>query len=320
MKNKIIFSIILLICITSCTFTGKNDEDLDIEKNIYKGTRGVSMDFFENNFPDEIFENEELNLAIKIENKGAYDVKNAKILVSVEKEFMNFFNGDHVYETLFQGRPFLQGKTYYSDFNDFHIEELRLKVKELDDLSEYHDSFILSTFCYDYKGIAIADVCIDTDPHDVKVTEKVCSEIDSISLSEGQGGPVIIDRIDTRMLVQGDTIKPQFKIYITNKGKGTVISSGKSDEVCNKESIGFDTYNTLKITELEFSNHNLNNFECLPSDLVLLNNEDFITCTYKGTDITKNSPTYLTPLKVAFEYGYTESISKEIKIRKILTY
>lgn len=317
MRKKILVLILLLI--VSCTNTNKG-QDLDIEKNIYKGTQGVVLDFFDDRFPDEIFENELLSLAIRIENKGAYQVKNAKLLVSVEKEFMEFKQDDHIYEKTLSGNPFLEGKTYFSDFNDFHIEEITINVKELDDLSEYHDAFILTNFCYDFKGIAIADVCIDTDPHSIKVTDKVCSEISSISLSEGQGGPLIIERVETRMIVENNNIKPQFKLFFKNQGQGTVITPGKIDQICNKNSVGFDTYNTLKLTKLEFSNHNLGSFNCLPTELILYNNQDFMTCTYTGSDITKDLPAFLTPLKIEYEYGYSESNAKEIKIKKILNY
>lgn len=320
MSKKIILFIAILM-IAGCTSGGKNT---DLNKDIYKGTEGVVTTFY-GNMPQEVFEGETLSLALKFENKGSYEVKNAKYVVSLEKEYMRFSNNDYIYQTFFsniisQKGKLLEGKSIYNDFDDFHIEEIPLKVGQLDDFSEYHDTTILTAFCYDYYGIAVADFCVDTDPHNLKQDDKACKEMPSLSTGGGQGGPVAIDRIETRMLVDNNVIRPQFKIYFRNLGQGTVITPGKYNEVCSSLPVGFDSYNTLTLRQLEFSNYNLNNFECLPKDLMLINNEDSMTCTFKGNSITRNTPAYMTPLKIEFAYGYKETASKEIKIKKILRY
>jgi hypothetical protein len=318
--NMLVF-VVILLSLVGCSGGGKTT---DLNKDIYKGTEGVLTSFY-GNIPLEVFEGETLSLAVKFDNKGAYEVKNAKFVVSLEKEYMGFSNGGYIYETLFsnvlsQKGKILEGKNSYTDYDDFHVEEIPIKVGQLDDFSEYHDTTILTSFCYDYYGIAVADVCIDTDPHNIKLNDKVCNEISSISLSSGQGGPLIIDRIETRMLVDNSVIKPQFKIFFRNVGSGTVITPGKYAQVCSSAPLGYDSYNTMKLTQLEFSSYNLNDFECLPQDLMLIRNEDFMTCTFRGNSIGRNIPTYLTPLKVEFAYGYKDTASKELKIKKIQRY
>ncbi|AJF61516.1 hypothetical protein QT06_C0001G0676 [archaeon GW2011_AR15] len=311
--KKYIAALILLAVITACT--GGSGE-ADLEKDIYKGTTGVVLSFFENSLGDEVFENEQLNLPIKLENKGAYQVTNSKLVVATERGFIEFSNGNNIYQ---KSGIRLDGKSVFVTFDDFHIEELVMNVKELDPQSEYHDSFITVNFCYDYKTSAFAEVCIDTDPHGQRVSDKACSQINSISMSEGQGGPVVIERVETRMLVVDNFIKPQFKIYISNRGEGTVISPNRIDSVCSQGSIGQETYNSLRLTALDMSGFSMGSFECIPSELVLYNDEDFITCTLK-TGISRDRQPYLTPLKVELSYGYMETASKEIKIKKILRY
>ena len=47
MKHKIVLSLLLIILITSCTFNNQNGAEL--EKDLYKGTQGVVLEYFETN-------------------------------------------------------------------------------------------------------------------------------------------------------------------------------------------------------------------------------------------------------------------------------
>ena len=322
MKQEILSFLLFIILITSCTFNNQNDAEL--EKELYKGTEGVVLEYFETNFPDEVFEGEGLDYAVRITNKGPYQPHNMLLLVSLEKSYMTFGDDPDALENIriVNNLEPLDGKTIFNPLDDFEVIELPMTVKSLDDLSEYHDTFILTTLCYDYKGIAIADVCIDQDPHDTSPREKECDVKESISLSEGQGGPVVIDRIETRMMVdKGDRIRPQFKIYVSNRGQGTVLKQGTTRLVCNKESLNTETYNSIKIDKIEFSGFSTQNIECIPSELVLRNEEDFVTCTLRESfSLPKKAEAFQTPLIIEISYGYMESSSKEIKIKKILPY
>lgn len=318
MKNKIIF-LLLIILITSCT-SGNNDAQL--EKDLYKGTQGVVLEYFKNNFPDEVFEEETLNYAVRITNKGPYEASNTILLVSLEKGYMNFKDGSSDLENVkARNIKTLNKKTIFNTLDDFEVvDDIGIEVRKIDGLSEYHDSIILTTLCYDYRGIAIADVCIDLDPHDTSPREKECNVKESISLSEGQGGPVVIDRIETRMLIEDDKIMPQFKIYVSNRGRGTVLQPGSISEVCSKTSLNTETYNSVRIDSIKLSDRTTGDFECIPSELMLRNEEDFVTCTLKNRPFDKAAEAFQTPLRIEISYGYMESSSKEIKIIKILPY
>ena len=317
MKHKIIF-LVLILLISSCN--SNNNNDAELEKDLYKGTQGVVLEYFENNFPGEIFEGEKLEYAVKLTNKGPYRAHNMILLVSLEKSYMAFGSTLGALDNIkIENVNPLDGKTIFNPLDDFDVIELPMIAKQLDELSEYHDTFVLTTLCYDYKGIAIADVCIDPDPYDTSAREKECNVKESISLSGGQGGPVVIDRIETRMMVDDDsTVKPQFKIYVANHGQGTVLKQGMTRLVCNKESLNTEAYNIVRISKIQFSNFRKEHFDCIPEDLVLRNEQDFITCTLNPSVNEKYA--YQTPLTIEIEYGYTESSSKEIKIKKILPY
>jgi hypothetical protein len=292
-----------------------------IERNIYTGTTGVTVDIYK--LPEEVYENEIFNYAAKIENKGPYKVNNAKLIVTIDKGYMKFKEGNNY---LAIDGINLDEKNFFNMFNDFTVSNTPIYVQEIDSFSEYHDAVILSSFCYDYKGIANADICIDTDPHEVTAAEKYCENPDSISLSEGQGGPVVIDTIEPRMLIDSyngrEIIRPQFKISVMNKGEGTVFKPGFAGQVCSEQSFDDSVYNSISLDNIKISNKfDINNFECLPPNLVLREGQESIICTLKPeSGIEKGSPAYNAVLIVEISYGYMTTSSENIKIKKILPY
>lgn len=318
MKLKIIFLLTALIIISGCDFNGGNDAVL--EKDIYKGTQGVYLDFFD--LPDEVYEGEEISYIVRVENKGPYQVNGAKLLVNLEKEYMYFTSQGCDGNVCLKQIPVLDGKDIYNTLNDFEVINLQIKTKDLDDLSEVHESLLLTSFCYDYMGSVYTETCMDTDPYDEFVGEKLCSVKDVISLSEGQGGPVVINRVEPRIRYLDDKILPQYKVYIANIGKGEVTTWGQSSKVCDNKELD-ESYNTIELTEFEVSGIKLSEgeIECIPSVIYLRNNEDFITCTFtEANAISRSIQPYVTPLKIELKYGYVESSSKEIKINKLLKY
>jgi hypothetical protein len=319
---KLISILILVTLLNSCT-DSSTDGEPKIDKEIYKGRVGVELDFFDNKLPDEVFEGEEMNYIIKIENKGVYKVQNSKMVISLEKGFIQTSSTDKCTaqdNIAICNNLVLEGKDFFKDFDDFDIIEIPLKINDLDELRESHESYIYTNFCYDYMGLAFTEICIDTDPHSITVTEKPCEGDKVISMSGGQGGPVVIDRIEPRMFIENDKLKPQFKIFLQNSGSGTVIKKGSVATVCGSSQLNSDTYNSVKLSALEFSNYKLNDFTCIPDELSLRNEEDFIVCTLNNGIDRKSTPTYVTPLKIQIDYGYTQSDSKQIKIKKISPY
>ena len=312
MRAKIYLVLLLIVLFILGCDSGKEQ----IKKDIYVGTEGVKVEVFQ--LPDVVSESENVPLVVKVENKGPYDSK-GYLVVSTEKDYMNILGHGGYVSTPFQ----LEGKTVMNDIDDFEIFNIPLIAGELDPLSEVHDTYLTIYTCYGYKGLAYAEVCIDTDPYEVEDSEKACNLQESISLSEGQGGPLVIDRVEPKMLIEGNIIRPQFKIYLQNRGTGTVIQKNSLSQVCSQDSLNVATYNTVSLSEIEISGRKLSagQIECVPQALQLRKGQDFVTCTVKSSNgIPRSMLAYESPLKVEIDYGYTSAITKEIRIKKILTY
>jgi hypothetical protein len=210
----------------------------------------------------------------------------------------------------------------YNLDGDEDIITVNVLTKNIDEQSETHTSTILATACYPYKTLFGSSVCVDTDIYGMGRGEKVCTVTD-LSFSGGQGAPVTVTKIETRMLpdVNEDRVKPHFIIYVENKGNGEVISEDKVEEACTSQALEHTDFNTIKISAYLSGNPlKCNVGDTETSAIVRLRDkEDMVRCTLEE-GIDRNLDTYTAPLSIELDYGYTFTISKDVIIEKILEY
>lgn len=305
-KKKILLLILTIIFISGCgRFSTKGGPISEV--NVHKGTDALEMEFLKENPPREVYEDQIFKAVVFLKNDGAFDITNGYLLIGLEKDYMELL---YKYDQRIDLK--LDGKSIQTPVGEEKIEEFVLKAKKIDPQTEEHESSIYITSCYEYRTELSETVCIDTDIYNVKPIEKAC-EVKDTSLSS-QGAPVAITRIENRISPSesGDIIIPQFVIYIQNKGRGEVIDKDKIEEVCSSEPLSSEDINTLKIGAY-LSGIPL---ECKPRELKLKKKQDKIICTLRE-GIKKEEPAFTTLLSVILDYGYTQTISKRVTIKKI---
>lgn len=270
------------------------------------GSQGILMEFLANAPPGETYEEYPFQIGVLLQNTGAYDIKNGFISFTIEEDYMELMNqNDGV------ARFSLKGKSVALPTGDQLVKIIKAKTKKISEQSEKHDSTILASVCYQYQTKKDITVCIDTDIHNLKKMQKVCT-IKDITLTP-QGAPVAITKIESDMLPAEDDnlIKPAFKIHIKNVGNGEVIDKSKISDVCSSEPLEHRELNIVDI-KVMLSNEKL---ECKPEPLKLKSNEDEVRCILeKG--VPKDRATYTSPLTIELDYGYTYSLSKKVTIKK----
>jgi hypothetical protein len=130
----------------------------------------------------------------------------------------------------------------------------------------------------------------------------------------GQGGPIAITRIEPEILLQSGYVRPQFKIYIENRGKGFVTSNHR----CGEVDLNNHDYAGRVNIDAWLSEQKL---DCGPDNngsLRLVDSESFIRCSLSpDNDLYPTSQkNYITPLTISINYTYTTIDEKEIEIKR----
>lgn len=331
-KNAIIlFLVIFLLLIAGCSSSSTKKTD-DI--NVRIGFKGLDMEFLKGTPPAKMFEGDAFHALIKVKNNGAYSIKNDQAILSlgVEKDYTKkteLLTGGRItsFGGLSNAASFgLEGKSSINPIGNEEVISYNIVAGRVDPQSETHTSTIISTLCYPYETVLTSNVCVDTDVNDLRPAKKVCNMQDLV-FGNGQGAPVAVTKIEVNMLPvissgkdSATSIKPQFLIYIENKGLGTVIKAEAVKDFCTKSDTEHKNLNVVYV-DAYLSNKKLKcqlDVETSATErghIKLKDKKDIIWC-----DLVEGIPAaqdpYLSPLKIELSYGYSQSISANYVIQK----
>ena len=315
MNKKLILIIgtLFLLVFSGCNGSSNGPiKDVDVRK----GVDGLTMEFTKNNPPEKVFEESKFPIAIELKNKGASDIENGILVFGFERAY-----ADVVKESDAKQEFDIKGKSVFNPNGDEEFITIDAKTRIIGAQSETHTSTIRVTACYPYKTIFGNSVCVDTDVYGMDGGEKACT-VKDLSFSGGQGAPVTVTKVETRMLPADENkVKPHFIIYVENKGGGDVISVDKVGQACTSQALEHTDFNVIKINAV-LSGMEL---DCNIGDdpgaatIRLRDKKDMVRCTLEQ-GIDRNLGTYTAPLSIELDYGYTFTISKDVIIEKILKY
>ncbi|MDP3765143.1 MAG: hypothetical protein Q8R04_01390 [Nanoarchaeota archaeon] len=323
--------ILFLLLIAGCSSSSTQKTD-DI--NVRIGFSGLTAEFLKGTPPAKMFEGNTFPALIKVKNNGAYSIKNGQAILSlgVEKDYTkktDLLTGGRInsFEGLSNAASFgLEGKSSINPIGSEEVISYNLVAGKVDPQSETHTSTVIATLCYPYKTVLTGNVCVDTDVNNLRPAKKVCNMQDLV-FGNGQGAPVVVTNIEVNMLpvISSGTesaarIKPQFLIYIENKGPGTVIKEESVRDFCTKSGTEHKNLNVVYV-DAYLSNTKLRcqlDVETSPTErghIKLKDKKDIMWC-----DLAEGIPAvqdpYLSPLKIELSYGYTQSISANYIIQK----
>ena len=303
-----LFIIILLVALSGCekVYTPERPTMEDIEE----GSEGLVISFIDNAPPPTVMEDSLFDIGIRIANEGTSNVKKGYLLLGYEKEYIGeiFWRDNGANDRIYFD---INGRSLNMPTGDEQVYLARIEAGNIGPQREQAQTLIYATACYDYSTKAHANLCIDTDTYNLKAIEKVCSAAD-IGLSD-QGAPVAVTRIESIMMTSKDegVVRPQLKIHFSNVGQGTIIKQGRADAACSAQPLAKDDVNTIKISAV-LSETKLS---CKPELLKLREGMDYTICTHEQ-GIDENNPSYYAPLTITAEYGYMETISKQVTLMK----
>lgn len=338
-KNKIkliIFLLIVSLLLISCKRT---DVQTKVITSFRTGTQGLELKFLDNAPPKEVYytDKTQVPIGLFIQNKGAekaygvvaFNFDGFKGLVK-ESLDSNLYYGEDLLRISSSEGSFLEGKRVTNPNGDLMTFTVIAEPSPLNPQAEQFKSTIIATACYDYATEFTPEVCIDTDIFDTKPIAKACKVKDVVS-SGGQGAPVSIEKVEVQMLPSGKGISPYFVITLRNVGKGEVIRFGQYKEICSQKSSSEpNNFNIVRVSAF-LAGKETARLDCLPKRQEIIKEGSFeeeglfgyarlrdkiatVTCKYQG-ELPKTSGNYISKLRILAEYGYTESISKDVLIK-----
>lgn len=335
MRNRQLFGfllpILLILFLAGCGSNGNDGQTYFDESDIYTGTDSLGIELMENMPQDEAYQNSVVKFGMILSNKGAFDITDGFLALSVEDDYLSIDSWDlkGVNGNILSGNEVvtfgLRGKSIRDQNGEsgFAIATLKSKTIPKQEPKEHTSTIVLSA-CYPYHTLLSEAVCVDTDIYNLKNIKKSC-EIEDIS-SSGQGAPIAVTDVKVNMIpdADGSIIKPEFIIKIENLGEGRALFNNPTsiENACTSETLTKDDFNKI-IVWAKLSDKSL---KCKPSDKKIDPNEyvGFVDITEENLEIrcvldegiSLDKGTYLSPLLIELKYGYIYSISKDIVIKR----
>ena len=284
----------------------------------YTGTTGIHLEFYSGN-SKEALENDAFSLGMSLKNLGTYSLtRDNKGVLTI--------NYDDYYLELDQkfasGYPIvLHAKDVTYPLGDEDTLEVNFKTKQVNKMSDFITTKIGFNICYPYKTEASIITCIDTKFGVQADNAQACKSTTYTNI-EGQGAPLSISQIvpEMKIINEKDLVLPQFKIYITNKGKGKVMKSTPNTCGSNDARLAIDGMNNVTVSAILSGKPMI----CEPSEIKLKDNaENFVRCSVSpdSTEFKRTKKNYVAPLTVKLDYVYldSETYTMQIKSNKDVT-
>lgn len=218
-KKYFAISLIILTILFMSSCGGSNGGESTIQsldENYFKtGYSGLEVSLEDNHPPDEIYDQSNLNIVVKLENKGAYDLSNGLVqILGFDSAYVEIYDQEGI-EFPSEGY-FLRGKS--TDNYDGEVERATFYgyVFPIKQGAEQQMMKYYIKADYDYTNELVEDVCVDLSSYDVY--DSGC-ELDERKRLSGQGGPLAVTEIETYTNPYDNEIK--FYLTIQNKGQGT---------------------------------------------------------------------------------------------------
>ncbi|MBT3298619.1 hypothetical protein HN385_06840 [archaeon] len=216
-----LFNFIILIMLTtfflsSCGGSEVSSNIESLDANYFKtGYSGLEISVEDNFPPDEMYDNSNLNIVVKLENKGAYDLSSGLVQVlGFDSAYVILYDQEGI-EFPSEGY-FLSGKSLENADGETERASFSGYVNPIKEGAEKQVMKYYLKASYDYTNELVEDVCVDLSSYDVY--DSGC-ELDERKKLNGQGGPLAITEIETYTNPSENEIK--FYLTVQNKGQGT---------------------------------------------------------------------------------------------------
>jgi len=308
---KKVMLILTLILLAGCAGFGPGSQSTgreDFYPEYRTGSQGLYMNFVPNLPPTRLFDNEEFQAVINLENRGVYPLGGPG-----DRIYLSGFDPSIISGTLVGGEaiPTLEPRSQFVPQGGFDRVSFEGTIASLGGKNiDRYPARVLATACYGYKTVASGAACIDPQPFAATTKEKVCYPR-PVSLGGGQGAPVAVTNIE----VEPSPGRTRFKIHVANVGGGDVFRYGAGYlQKCSPftEQLAFDEIDYVQLEDVSIGGFSITP-TCRPLDdnhIRLTNGRGNVFCEFA----TRGQDAYTSPITVTLGYGYRDNIYTDFEI------
>lgn len=288
-------SILFLLVLSSCV------------SSVGSGGGGLRLSILSNIPPSRIYDDQELRVAVEVENTGDFSIGNAGDKVYLSGFSPNIITGINRFG---QEIPFLEEATSRSPGGKSLIE-FKGAPRLLSTKNSY-DVPLTVTACYGYQTVAPVTVCLDSDPHSISSNNKACTA--SSARVASQRSPVVVSSV----LAEPSSATTRYTLSFSNTGGGDVFQPGiatisKCSPYADK-SFDLQDLNVIRVDEIIVGNINI------IGQCVGLFNGNYVRLSGGGNTITCKIDTstaispYVEIMRVKLSYNYRLQAFRQVSI------
>jgi len=337
-------SVIVLFFLVSIMAGCQSNPQRPLETiNYFEGSDGLVVEFLDNSPPEQVYSNSVFPLAVRLENKGAWDVVDPFFAeASIVYDSLYFEEVEE--EALSDERSHIElhGKSpQYPEGEGVLTTLALLRAKPLAPRTGA-DAKILLGLCFPYQTTLSEQVCVDGDVYNLDEREQVCQAEDLV-LSD-QGAPVAITSVEFESLPAGTEqvtvdsqapvvdsneqftgtstetttesvplVRPVFRLSLRNVGGGEIVRARNPDEqaLCDVLPVGEGFDRNTVLVKAWLGNTEL---ECFPKTPRFVNGESEVTCTVPGNTHVSVRSNYYELFRAELYYVYRVREAVEVSI------
>ena len=198
--KKSVAAVLLLLFILACQ--GPTSQQPKQPQEFRSGTSALSMQYVNNLPPARLFDRDQANIMIQIENQGTAPLGNG-----ADRIYLSGFDPTIItgIDTTGTPIPLLEPRSAFVSQGGRDALSWKGQIRSLTDKRiDKYTPLLLATACYTYETTGTAQVCIDPNPYQATSQQKVCTP-STVGLGS-QGAPIAINSVE----VQSQPAKTRF--------------------------------------------------------------------------------------------------------------
>lgn len=255
-------------------------------------------------------------IGVGIRNKGAEDAEQVTLLVSITPNNNNFKIEDGK-KGVKKNIPLIKGRSlenFDGEFIPIYFDAESIGIRENEEEKIFN---VEAKVYYKYKTVASADICVDPNmPDFFDIRKNTCKSNKISSLSQGQGAPIIISKVEEAIEPKTGYNNLILRIFLEDKG-----DKDHGERIANFDTC--DNSDLIEIEDISFSDYSLLNDKIHCEGLIDGNKVRFYRKNIKETaiicwaELERDTNIYNTPLIIKLKYGYQTSTIKSINVKNL---